>query len=343
MGLFDLSISRISDVSLFITVFLTLCVAFVNGWTDAPNAISSCVVTRCISLKNAVILAAVCDFAGSAAVGIISGKVTETVINLADFGDNGLTALSGAMVSVVLWAVSAWYFGIPTSESHALLAGLFGAGAAVNGNFGSFDINEWIKVMLGLFLSVFAGFAGGYITSNITVRLFKYKDKANSDLFFRRSQLFAGALMAFMHGAQDSQKFAGILCLAIKLSDARNVNVSTLPILFVCSAVIALGTACGGSKIIKSVGMDMIKLRRDQGFSADISGAVCLFISTVLGLPVSTTHTKTSAILGVGASKSLKAVNWSVAGEMFAAWILTFPGCAILSYIVTQFFIRVIF
>ncbi len=326
------------------TVLITLAVAFVNGWTDAPNAIASCVSTRTLKLKTAVILAAVADFAGAVIIGFSSGRVTETVMNIAEFGsDTGkaVIALCGAMVSVVIWAVSAWRFGIPTSESHALIAGLTGASVAVNSGFSGIGIDEWKKVIFGLFFSSLLGLAAGFVTSKMTVRFFDGSSKERTDKIFKFSQIISGALMAFMHGAQDSQKFAGILALIFSMSGINSdlMNRRVLLIL-ISSAAIAVGTATGGGRIIKKVGMDMVKLRCDQGFSADLSGAVCLYMSTVFGLPVSTTHTKSSALIGVGVAKSVKSVDWKVAGEMIAAWLFTFPGCGLMGWAVTCLFLK---
>ena len=328
-----------------VTVIITLAVAFVNGWTDAPNAIASSVVTRSVTLKKAVLLAAAADFFGAVIVGTFNGNVTETMINIADFGSDSriaLVSLSAAMTAVVVWATSAWYFGIPTSESHALIAGLTGASIAVNGGFGGVDFSQWVKVIYGLIVSVFIGFILGFAASKITVKLFQNKDKEKSDVFFIKSQIASSVFMAFMHGAQDAQKFVGILMLTADAALQREGD-GKIPVwmLMLCSAVIALGTATGGGRIIKSVGMDMIRLRRDQGFSADMAGAVCLLISTLFGLPVSTTHTKTSAMLGVGVAKSTKAVNWSVAGEMVLAWLLTFPGCGFLGWAMGCIFLKI--
>ena len=327
-----------------ITVVITLAVAFVNGWTDAPNAIASCVSTRTVKLKHAVILAAVADFAGALIIGLASGKVTETVMNIADFGTDSrksVIALCGAMISVVIWAVSAWRFGIPTSESHALIAGLTGASVAVNNGFSGIDTNEWIKVISGLVLSTFLGFFAGYAASKLTVKLFSGSEKTKSDSVIKNSLIASSVLMAFMHGAQDSQKFAGILAIVFSLSGIKSSLTESFAMLILfSSAAIAFGTATGGERIIKAVGMDMVKLRKDQGFSADISGALCLLISTLSGLPVSTTHTKTSAILGVGVSKSIKSVDWSVAAEMVAAWLFTFPGCGLIGWAVTCIFLK---
>ncbi len=345
MALSDFFNLAFSNFQFCLTVIITLAVAFVNGWTDAPNAIASSVATRCIPMRKAVAFAAVFDLAGALVMGLVSGKVSETVIAIADFGaDNkaAAVALCAAMCAVVIWATGAWAFGIPTSESHALIAGVMGASVAINRSFAEIDFFQWIKVGFGLVISTFFGFFAGFVFSKITVTCFKNTEKSRADSVFKRSQIAASAFMAFMHGAQDSQKFAGILTLVVALSNDKTGSINgSAWVVALCSVAIALGTATGGTRIIKSVGMDMIKLRRDQGFAADMAGAVCLLVSTVFGLPVSTTHTKTCAVLGVGASKSLKSVDWSVAGEMSAAWILTFPGCALLGGIITLIFEKV--
>ena len=331
-------------IPVILTVIITLSVAYVNGWTDAPNAIASSVSSRCISIHKAVILAAVCDFAGSLIIGLYNNSVTQTVMNIADFGNDNriaLLSLCAAMCSVVIWAVSAWKLGIPTSESHALIAGLGGASVAVNNGFSGININDMLKVVLGLLVSSILGFVSGYLISKLTVFVFRNKSKIKTDIFFRRSQIVASMLMSFMHGAQDSQKFTGILMLVATVSGFSFGNETPLWLLIMCSVIIAFGTATGGEKIIKSVGMDMIKLRKDQGFSADVAGAICLLVSTLTGMPVSTTHTKTSAIMGVGVAKSMLSVNWRVAGEMIFAWILTFPGCGLLGLMVTKIFLKI--
>lgn len=330
----------------YFTAVTVLAVAFVNGFTDAPNAIASCVSTGCMKLKKAVLVAAVSDFAGAMTVGALSSKVSETVMNIADFGDDeriAVVALCAAMCSVVIWAVTAWRFGIPTSESHALIAGLTGAAVAVNGGFYGINPSEWIKVIKGLFVSVILGFAAGFLISKFTVFVFRNIEKNQKNKIFRYSQIFSSVLMAFMHGAQDSQKFAGILTLILFVSDKKTLltETSLLPIAL-SSVAIAAGTAMGGERIIKTIGTDMVKLRIDQGFSSDLSGALCLFVSTVLGFPVSTTHTKTSAVIGVGLADNIKSVNLKIAGEMIAAWLITFPGCSIMGWVLTNVMIKLV-
>ncbi len=334
-----------SDFTVFLTVAITLSVAFVNGCTDAPNAIASSVSTRCLPLKKAVVLAAVFDFFGSVSACLFSRKVTETIVGIANFNGTSkesLIYLFAAMSAVVIWATAAWAFGIPTSESHALVAGLIGAGFAANSGFDGTALKALDKVLIGLLLSTFLGFFFGFISSQITVSVFKNIEKTRADSFFKFSQIASSMLMAFMHGAQDAQKPAGILSLVMSLATDYKENISMpLWMILICSAAISLGAATGGARIIKSVGMDMVKLRRDQGFAADVAGAFCLFISTALGLPVSTTHTKTSAVFGVGAAKSVKSVDWNVVSEMILAWVLTFPGCALLSFAVALIYRRV--
>lgn len=330
-------------ILIYFTVFVTLAVSFVNGWTDAPNAIASCVSTGCMKLKTAVAVAAVADFSGAMIMGLFSGKVTETVINIADFGDNSvvsIAALCAAMCSVVIWAVSAWKFGIPTSESHALIAALTGAAVSVCGGFSGIDFSEWSKVLKGLFVSLFLGFFVGYIISKLTLFVVE-KTENKSDKIFRYSQIASCVLMAFMHGAQDSQKFAGILGLILSASNI-GISENKAVMLAVASVAIAAGTATGGERIIKKVGNDMVKLRIDQGFSADLSGAICLFVSTIFGLPVSTTHTKTSAVIGVGFADSIKSVNLKIVREMISAWLFTFPGCGIMGWGLTCIFLKLI-
>ena len=179
--------------------------------------------------------------------------------------------------------------------------------------------------------------------SKLTTLILKKIKKHAAENIFRHFQIVSSALMAFMHGAQDSQKFAGILGMILSASGIGNVFIqSTTILLTVSSIAIAAGTATGGERIIKKVGTDMVKLRIDQGFSADLSGALCLFVSTLLGLPVSTTHTKTSAVIGVGFADNVKSVNFKIAGEMILAWFFTFPGCGLLGWAITCVFLKIL-
>lgn len=341
MGLFDFLSASFGALPTALTLLATLSVVFVNGWTDAPNAIASCVSTGCLSMRKAVLLASVSNFAGASLMRSIGSGVSETVINMADFGSDpslGLAALCAGMSAVVIWATAAWAFGIPTSESHALIAGLAGASVAINGGFGGIDPVQIGKVLLGLLFSSAVGFACGFGASKATVAAFSRVERDKGERFFRLSQIASSAAMAFMHGAQDTQKFAGVLTLEMLMMGGRAAGEWVFP---VCAVIMSLGTALGGGRIIKTVGIDMIKMQTYQGFAADAAGGLCLFLSTVFGFPVSTTHTKTTAVMGVGAAKSLRCVDWSVAGDMAAAWLFTFPGCGILGWLISCIYLRV--
>ena len=337
-----------SNPSFCIITLLISGVILVNGWTDAPNAIATCVSTRSLSPKKSIIMAAIFNFLGVFTMTLINSTVAQTIYNMVDFGTDSnaaLVALCAALVAIVTWAVLAWFFGIPTSESHALIAGISGSAIAIQGGIQGINGGEWVKVLYGLVMSTVLGFGMGFVTTKAIELICKRIERQKTTKFFRTTQIVGGASMAFMHGAQDGQKFMGVFLLGVSLVNGyTGVTSFAVPIwlMIFCSVVMTLGTSIGGYKIIKTVGMGMVKLEPYQGAAADISGAGCLLISSILGIPVSTTHTKTTAIMGVGASKRLSNVNWGVVKDMVFAWILTFPGCGILGYLATQIFMRII-
>lgn len=332
-----------SNPVLAITVALTLGVIFVNGWTDAPNAIATCVTTRCMRVRSAIIMSAICNFFGVLIMTHINASVASTISNMVDFGGDttmALIALCAALFSIVVYSVGASIFGIPTSESHSLIAGLTGAAIALGGA-GGVNMNEWIKVIYGLVMSLLFGFAIGWATAKVVTVICAGLDRRRTDTFFKYAQIFGAATMSFMHGAQDGQKFIGVLFLGVAFASGQpDVAGAVIPVwlMVLCSATMGLGTSVGGEKIIKSVGIDMVKLEKYQGFSADLSSSLCLLVMTVLGIPVSTTHTKTSAIMGVGAVRRLSAINFGVVKDMMLTWIFTFPGCGIISYAMAKLF-----
>ena len=329
---------------LTISVLLTLGVMFVNGWTDAPNAIATCITTRCMRPRPAIIMSAIFNFLGVLIMTKINASVASTISNMVDFGsdtETALLALSAALFSIVVYSTAASHFGIPTSESHSLIAGLTGAAIATHGNLAGVNGAEWIKVIYGLFLSILLGFAAGYIACRAVIAICRRMDRRKTGRFFTYAQMAGAAAMSFMHGAQDGQKFIGVLFLGIAFANGEtSVHGVLIPVwlMLLCSVVMGAGTSVGGEKIIRSVGMDMVKLEKYQGFSADIAASMCLLLSSLFGIPVSTTHTKTSAIMGVGASRRLSAINFSVVRDMMLTWIFTFPGCGLISFIMAKFF-----
>ncbi len=343
--LLDYLVNIIHNPILIIVSILVLGLMIVNGMTDAPNAIATCISTRAIKPKSAVVMAAIFDSLGVFLMTFISSKVASTMTNLVDFGDNSkvsLIALCAGIVSAILWALLTKQFGIPSSESHALIAGITGAAIAISKNFSSVNFDEWKKVLYGLVISSVLGFALGYFISKLVKFVCKKMDRRKTNKFFKKTQVGSGALMAFMHGAQDGQKFMGIFLLGILLtSNIPTTESSIIPLwlIILCSLAMGVGVLTGGYKIIKTVGIKMVKMEPYEGTCADIAGIGCLLLSSFTGVPVSTTHTKTTAIMGVGASKRLSNVNWSIAKSMVISWFLVFPGCGILGFVITKLFL----
>lgn len=337
----------VSNPILAVTVLLTLGVIFVNGWTDAPNAIATAVTTRSINIRPAIIMSAVFNFLGVLLMTTINSSVASTISNMVDFGTDtqmALVALCAALFSIVVYSVGASIFGIPTSESHSLIAGLTGAALAVQGGLDGVNGQEWIKVIYGLVLSLALGFALGWGICKALTIICANMDRRRTNKAFKYAQIFGAAAMSFMHGAQDGQKFIGVLLLGVAFCNGQPDLVNAaIPIwlMMLCSITMGVGTSVGGEKIIKSVGMDMVKLETFQGFSADLAGAACILLSTLTGIPVSTTHTKTSAIMGVGAVKRLSAINFSVVKDMMLTWVFTFPGCGLISFVMAKVFMMV--
>ncbi len=345
MSILDFINQMLGNPMLLVSTILTLGVILVNGWTDAPNAIATCVSTRAITARRAILMAAIFNFLGVLIMTSINASVAFTIYNMVDFGGDSqlaLIALCAAMAAIVIWATVAWYFGIPTSESHALIAGISGAAVALQNSFAGINGAEWVKVIYGIFLSTILGFVLGFLSSKLTVLLFRNRSRLKSERFFSGAQISGGAAMAFMHGAQDGQKFMAIFLLGAAMANGQTDAASfAVPIwlMILCSAIMGLGTSIGGYRIIKSVGMDMVKLKPYQGFAADFSATICLLLSSLTGIPVSTTHTKTTAIMGVGAARRMSNVNWGVVKELVLTWIFTFPGCGLLGFGMAKLFL----
>ena len=329
--------------SLAVIIVLVLLVTVISGATDAPNAIATAVSTRCLTPMQALVLAAVFNFIGLVGMTYISTAVAHTMFNMVDFsGDThqALMALMAAMIGAIVWGVFCWWRGIPASKSHSLIAGITGGAIAMNG-FAGVVIGEWMKVIYGMLFSLFAGFLFGWLFVRIIEKVFTSMDRRTSRKLFIATQDVCAALLSFLHGAQDGQKFMSIAILGISLAFGMNsASDAGFPLWLMISAslAISLGTFLGGERIIKSVAMDMVKLEKHQGVAASISTVFTLFISSITGMPVSTSHCSTSAIMGVGASKSLRSVNWPIAKDMVTAWVLTFPCCGFIGFLLAKLF-----
>ena len=336
------------NYTLLLIVIITLVVIVVNGLTVAPNALVTCVSTRSLSLRKAIVLAAVFNFLGVLVMTYLNSRVAQTVFKMADFGGKenaSLIALCAAMLATITWCVAAWKLGLPTSEGHALIASMSGAGIALQYGFVGFNFNEWVKVIYGLLFSVWVGFSVGYIIERITVRLFRNIERRNATSFLVKAQISASAALSFMHGAQDGQKFMAVMLLGIFLVNGdHSIPEFNIPlwVMLLCSTLMAAGTVIGGQKIIKKIGMDMVKFEPYQGFAADTAASICLFIASTLGLPVSTAHTKTTAMLGVGVARRISYVKWTIVKDLVLTWVLTLPGCCLLGYLMA-FILLIIF
>ena len=327
-------------------VIVVLCIGatMVNGATDAPNAIATVVGTRAMPAGRAIAMAAICNFIGLVGITAISTAVAGTIFGMVDFGgDNhaALVALAAAMVAIIVWGVAAWALGIPTSQSHSLIAGITGAAIALQGGLGGINADQWIKVIYGLVISTVLGFGTGWLFVRLIKKACAGFDRAGTTRFFKWAQIVAGAGVAVLHGAQDGQKFLSLAMLAVMLGMYGTPDMQGFPLwlIVLISLAMSLGTAVGGRKIIKSVGVEMVKMEQYQGFAACLSACFCIGLATFTGMPVSTTHTKTTAIMGVGAEKSLRGVKWNLAGRMVLTWVLTFPGCGFLAWAFTYLFL----
>lgn len=329
---------------LIIIIIFVLGVTVISGVTDAPNAIATAVSTRCLPPNVAIALAAVFNFVGLVGMTYISTAVAHTMFGMVDFGADthaALLALMAAMLGAIIWGAFCWFLGIPASKSHMLIAGVTGGAIACSGISGVVPA-EWAKVIYGMLFSLIAGFVLGWIVVKIVEKLFARVNRGKANTVFTVFQDICAVALSFLHGAQDGQKFMSIALLGIALSfgeTAPDASGFPLWLMIICSLAISLGTAVGGKRIIKSVAMDMVSLQKYQGVSASISTITTLLISSLTGMPVSTSHCSTSAIMGVGAAKNVKGVRWEIAKNMVLAWVLTFPCCGLIGFGLAKLFI----
>ena len=321
---------------------LVLGVALVNGWTDAPSAIAGCVSTRALPPRAALILAAICNLSGAVVMAIICPTVAKTLYGIADFGDDprsAIISLSVALITVILWATLAAVRGLPTSESHALISSVCGSAIASNMSASSIRLSEWKSVLLGIAISTLPVMLFSLLIYKLSTKIFKDQDRRSTMRYFRRVQRISAGISSFLHGAQDSQKFIGVYMLGLSFlsgMSSDNTEDFSIPIWITlsCAASMTLGTLMGGSRIIKKVGCDMTELDPLSSSAADTASSSFLGVCSFLGIPTATTHAKTCAIMGIGLCKK-GGTNPKIAAEVFLAWLLTFPICAIISFLLS--------
>lgn len=321
------------ELGLVFVLLLILGAEFVNGWTDAPNAIATVISTRALSPLLAILMATVFNllgvmFSGTAVAKTIgTGIVDPKIINL--------TTVASAMLGIIIWSTLAAQWGLPTSESHALVSGLAGAALASAGPE-ALLWEGWRKVLIGLFFSSFLGFGGGLLIMAAIYRIFRKVTPGRVRGIFRYLQVGSSAFMAFSHGSNDGQKFMGVFTLSLVLAGMFTSFVIPFWVILLCASTMAAGTLVGGWKIMRTIGMRVTHLTTAQGFAAEMGAATTIEIASRLGIPLSTTHTISTSIMGVGAVRRFSAVRWGVSGQIVTAWILTFPICAAIAFCVTK-------
>jgi PiT family inorganic phosphate transporter len=321
------------SVLLIATLVVVLAAEFVNGWTDAPNAIATVVSTRVLSPSQAVLMAAVLNIVGTVVTGTAVAYTIGTGIVKPDL--IGLPVLLAATLTVVIWSTAAWRYGIPTSESHELVAGLAGAGLATAGPSVLLWAG-WQKVLIGLGFSTILGFSLGMIVMTSLYWILRRTSPSSIRNVFSRLQILSAAFMAFSHGSNDGQKFMGIFARALVLGGVMAQFAVPLWVMLLCGTVMGIGTAFGGWRIIRTVGFKITKLEPVHGFAAESSGAIAILLASRFGIPLSTTHCIGTAIMGVGATKRFSAVRWGVARNIVMTWIITFPACAALGWVIAS-------
>jgi len=326
---------------LFILLIIGLALAFdfVNGFHDAANSIATVVSTRVLTPLQGVAWAAFFNFIAAFTFGT---AVAETIgSGLIDVNQVNQTVLFAALVGAVVWDLITWRYGLPTSSSHALIGGYAGA-AVVKAGFDVLILAGWLKTAAFIIVAPFLGWALGTLFMIILYWLFRKQTPAAADRVFRRGQLLSAGLYSLGHGTNDAQKTMGIIAGILftvpayrhLVADAAGNLVIPFWIVLMAHAAIALGTLSGGWRIVHTVGSKITKLQPMGGFAAETAGAVTLFTSSALGIPVSTTHVITGAIVGVGSSRNVRSVRWGVAGRIVWAWVLTIPASAIVAAIV---------
>ncbi|MNW36707.1 Low-affinity inorganic phosphate transporter 1 [compost metagenome] len=314
---------------MMIVIILALAFDFINGFHDTANAIATSVSTRALKPRTAILMAAVMNFLGAIMFTGVAKTIGGSVANPAAL-DNGLEVLIATLLAAIIWNLITWWFGIPSSSSHALIGALAGA-VYVGAGPDKLNWSGFKTIIEGLVFSPIIAFVIGYIVMMVLKWIFAKRSPHTVNKGFRSMQVITAAIQSFTHGTNDAQKAMGIITFALVTAKYQDHMEVPLWVKLSAATAMALGTSIGGWKIIKTMGTKIFKIEPINGFAADLTGASVIFGATLLHLPVSTTHAITSAILGVGSAKRFSAVKWSLAGRIVIAWVITIPIVMILS------------
>lgn len=315
-----------------IVVFLALAFDFINGFHDTANAIATSVSTRALKPRTAIIMAASMNFIGAMMFTGVAKTIGGSVADPTTL-DNGIEVVIATLIAAIIWNLVTWWFGIPSSSSHALIGALAGA-VFVGAGSDKLNYSGFTDIVLALVLSPIIAFVVGYLIMQLLKVIFAKRSPHTVNKGFRTMQIFTAALQSFTHGTNDAQKAMGIITFALVTSGQLSEMEVPLWVKISAATAMALGTSVGGWKIIKTMGTKIFKIEPINGFAADFTGATVIFSATLLHLPISTTHAITSAILGVGSAKRFSAVKWSLAGRIVVTWFITIPITAILAGII---------
>ena len=316
-------------IMLVLVIVAALAFDYINGFHDTANAIATCVSTRALSVRSAILMAAFLNFAGA----MISTKVAATIgKGIVDAANITQMVVLAGVLGAIIWDLITWYYGLPSSSSHAIIGGIMGAVIAHAGTAAL----HWVglkKIILALVISPVVGTAIGFLVMVAMLWGFRNASPHSVNKHFRRLQVLSAAFMAFSHGTADAQKSMGVITMALVSYGALATFEVPTWVKVACAVAMGLGTAAGGWRIIKTVGKDFVKLQPVHGFCVETASAGVILGASSIGMPVSTTHVITSTILGVGLSKRMSAVNWNVAQRILIAWVLTIPASAIMAYV----------
>jgi PiT family inorganic phosphate transporter len=332
-----------SGFGLVLIIVLVLAVGFdyVNGFHDTANAIATSVSTRALRPSHAILMSATANFVG-ALTGTAVAKTIASGIATVPGGDDGQIVVAAALVGGIVWNLITWRLGIPSSSSHALIGGLIGSAIAASGVASLNTQGIYDKVLFPLIASPILGVVIGFALMVLLLNVFRRAHPKRINDRFRRLQLLSAAFMAFSHGSNDAQKTMGIVTLALVAGGIIPEPIVPLWVILLAATAMSLGTAAGGWRIIKTMGQRVVKLDPVHGFAAETTAATIIIGASAFGMPVSTTHVISSAIIGVGSSDRFSAVRWGVAGNIVIAWVLTIPASAIVAWLAWEVLSRVL-
>jgi inorganic phosphate transporter, PiT family len=314
-------------------VIFALAFDFINGFHDTANSIATAVSTKALKPRHAIMLAAIMNFVGAMTFTGVAKSISKDIVDPFTL-QNGSVVILAALLSAIIWNLLTWYYGIPSSSSHAIIGSIAGAALAAEG-FNALNYSGFLKIIQALLLSPVLAFVVGFIIYSIFKVVFKNANLAKTNKRFRYMQIATAALQSYSHGTNDAQKAMGIITMGLIANGYLGAN-ADVPfwVQFACALAMGLGTSVGGWKIIKTVGGKIMKIRPINGVAADLTGAAVIFGATFMHVPVSTTHVISSGILGVGASHRLKGVKWDTAQRMLVTWVITLPITALLAAVI---------